>query len=104
MIQMTQTTPFHHIFRNLTQNVPLYHTLPPCLPFLSPPHPGCLVQVCAALGKLPGQGGFGMRFSYRPADLDVYGWKPLWQARLLCCCDATGCFAPSLISYAYAVC
>jgi len=36
-------------------------------------------QVCAALGKLPGQGGFGMRFSYRPADLDVYGWKPLWQ-------------------------
>jgi len=29
-------------------------------------------QVCAVMGKLPGQGGNGMRFSYNPGNLDVY--------------------------------
>ena len=50
-------------------------------------------QTCAALGKLPGQGGFGMRFSYPPGNLDVYdggtgkmlgdcrGWKPAYAAK-----------------------
>jgi len=45
-------------------------------------------QICAAKGLLPGQGGYGMRFSYPPGNLDVYdggtgkslgncnGWKP----------------------------
>jgi hypothetical protein len=43
-------------------------------------------QVCAAKGMLPGQGGFGMRFSQRPADLEIHsehkpfgkcrGWRP----------------------------
>uniref|UniRef100_A0A7S4MF62 Uncharacterized protein n=1 Tax=Prymnesium polylepis TaxID=72548 RepID=A0A7S4MF62_9EUKA len=49
-------------------------------------------QTCAAKGLLPGQGGYGMRFSYRPGDLDVYdggtgkklgdcrGWKPEYAA------------------------
>ena len=32
-------------------------------------------------GKLPGQGGFGMRFAHKPSDLDVYGGKPLGQCR-----------------------
>jgi len=41
-------------------------------------------QVCAAKGMLPGQGGFGMRFSYKPGDLDVYNGgtnRALWQCR-----------------------
>ncbi|KAL1499574.1 hypothetical protein AB1Y20_011775 [Prymnesium parvum] len=45
-------------------------------------------QVCAAKGLLPGQQGFGMRFSHRPGDLNVFdggtgkmlgdcrGWRP----------------------------
>ena len=43
-------------------------------------------QVCAAKGLVPGQGGVGMRFSYAPKKLEVYGkakslgdcrgWKP----------------------------
>lgn len=46
-------------------------------------------QTCAAQGKLPGQGGVGMRFAYAPMDLDLNayggagkelghcrGWKP----------------------------
>ena len=49
-------------------------------------------QSCAAQGKLPGQGGVGMRFSYPPGNLDVYdggtgkmlgdcrGWKPHYAA------------------------
>ena len=37
--------------------------------------------MCAVQGKLPGQGGFGMRFAHKPSDLDVYGGKPLGQCR-----------------------
>ena len=56
-------------------------------------------QTCAALGRLPGQGGVGMRFSYAPGNLDVYdggtgkmlgdcrGWKPPYAAKA---CGAVG--------------
>ena len=36
-------------------------------------------QVCAAKGKLPGQGGRGIRFAIEPGRLDTDGDKPFAQ-------------------------